>query len=78
MNYDLKQEVKLFMVFDILGDVVRTGPQLWHVSRERLEDVKNHVFDLMSITRILKKICLRILITIKFLIIFYVMIYQKL
>lgn len=55
MNYDLKQEVKLFMVFDILGDVVRTGPQLWHVSRERLEDVKNHVFDLMSITRILKK-----------------------
>ena len=30
------------MIFDILGDTVRTGQQLWHVNRERLE--KNFKF----------------------------------
>ena len=35
------------MVFDILGDTVRTGPQLWFVDRERLEDIKDHILDLL-------------------------------
>ena len=55
MNANFKDQVKLFMIFDILGDTVRTGPQLWKIDRKRLEDVKNHIFDLLLITRILKK-----------------------
>ena len=51
----MDKEVKLFMVFDILGDIVRTGPKLWHVDRTRLEDVKNHTLDLLLIIRILKR-----------------------
>lgn len=51
----LKNEVKLFMVFDILGDIVRSGMLLWHVDRNRLEDVKNHVLDLLLIARLLEK-----------------------
>lgn len=50
----MRDKVKLFMVFDILGDIVRTGPQLWYIDRDRLEDVKNHVLDLLLICRILK------------------------
>ena len=37
MEYNFNKEVKLFMIFDILGDTVRTGPQLWKIERERLE-----------------------------------------
>ncbi len=55
MELHMKNEVKLFMVFDILGDTVRTGPQLWKIERKRLEDVKNHVMDLIIIIRLLKK-----------------------
>lgn len=55
MKYSFNKEVKLFMIFDILGDTVRTGPQLWYIDRERLEDVKNHILDLLLIARILKK-----------------------
>lgn len=55
MEYNFKEEVKLFMVFDILGDTVRTGPQLWQINRFRLEDVKNHILDLILMSRILKK-----------------------
>lgn len=55
MKYYFNKEVQLFMIFDILGDTVRTGPQLWHIERERLEDVKNHILDLLLIARILKK-----------------------
>lgn len=51
----MENEVKLFMVFDILGDIVRTGPTLWHINRERLEDVKDHILDLLLISRILDK-----------------------
>lgn len=54
MQYNFNNEVKLFMLFDILGDTVRTGPQLWQINRERLEDVKNHTLDLLLIARILK------------------------
>ena len=55
MEYNFNKEVKLFMIFDILGDTVRTGPQLWYIDRERLEDVKNHILDLILIDKILKK-----------------------
>lgn len=55
MNYNFNNEVKLFMIFDILGDTERTGPNLWKINRYRLEDVKNHILDLILITRILRK-----------------------
>lgn len=55
MSYNFKDEVKLFMVFDILGDTLRSGPLIWTVSRKRLEDVKNHVFDLIVMYRILER-----------------------
>lgn len=55
MEYNFKKTVNLFMIFDILGDTERTGPHLWQIDRKRLEDVKNHVLDLMLIVRMLKK-----------------------
>lgn len=55
MEYKFNNEVKLFMIFDILGDTERTGPLLWQIDRKRLEDVKNHILDLLVIARILKK-----------------------
>lgn len=51
----MEKEVKLYMFFDRLGDIVRTGPLLWHVERYRIEDVKNHVMDLLFIYRLLKE-----------------------
>lgn len=50
-----ENDIKLFMVFDILGDVVRSGSKQWNVKRVRLEDVNDHVFDLLLIYRILEK-----------------------
>lgn len=55
MNYNLEKEVKLFMIFDILADTVRSGPILWCIKRKRLEDVKNHILDLLLIIRILRR-----------------------
>ena len=55
MTDDFKNEVKLFMVFDILGDTERSGPLLWKVDRKRIEDVKNHILDLLLLFKILKK-----------------------
>lgn len=55
MEYNFNKEVKLFMIFDILGDTERSGPLLWHIERKRIEDVKNHILDLLLIARILKK-----------------------
>lgn len=55
MPYNFNKDVKLFMIFDILGDTERTGPLLWKIERSRLEDVKNHVLDLLLIFKILKK-----------------------
>lgn len=54
-NFDFENDVKLFMVFDILGDTERTGPLLWHIDRKRLEDVKDHILDLLLINRIVRK-----------------------
>lgn len=50
-----EKEVKLFMLFDILGDMVRSGMIQWKVDRQRLEDVKDHIMDLILITKILEK-----------------------
>ena len=47
MATNFKDQVRLFMIFDILGDTLRSGPLLWKVNRKRLEDVKNHTFDLI-------------------------------
>lgn len=55
MEYNLDKEVGLFMVFDILGNTERRGPLMWRIDRKRLEDVKNHVADLIFMARILKK-----------------------
>lgn len=55
MSTSFNKEVKLFMIFDILGDTVRTGPLLWKIERKRLEDVKNHILDLLLIVKILRK-----------------------
>ncbi len=52
---DFNKEIKLFMIFDILGDTERTGPLLWKIDRKRLEDIKNHEMDLLIILRIIKK-----------------------
>ena len=50
----MNKEVKLFMVYDILSDTIRTGPQLWKIDRKRLADIKNHSLDLLLIYRILR------------------------
>lgn len=55
MQYNFSKEVKLFMIFDILGDTERSGPLLWHIERKRLEDVKNHCLDLLLISKFLKR-----------------------
>ena len=55
MKYNFDKEVKMFMIFDILGDTVRSGPLLWKIDRKRLEDVKNHVMDLIFMARIIRK-----------------------
>lgn len=50
----MELEAKLYMIFDILGDMERTGPLLWKVDRKRTEDIKDHVFDLIIITKLLR------------------------
>lgn len=55
MNYNFDKDVKVFMIFDILGDTERTGPILWKIDRKRLEDIKDHILDLLLISRILRK-----------------------
>ena len=55
MDLNFSKVVRLFMIFDILGDTQRTGPLLWQIERNRLEDVKNHILDLLLIARFLRK-----------------------
>lgn len=52
---NFNKEVKMYMIFDLLGDLERTGPLLWKIERNRLEDVKDHIFDLILMVQILKK-----------------------
>ena len=51
---DFSSSVKLFMIFDILGDTERSGPLLWHIDRKRLENIKDHEMDLLLMFRILR------------------------
>lgn len=53
MDCNFNKEVRVFMIFDILGDTERSGPLLWQIERKRLEDVKNHILDLLLISRLL-------------------------
>ena len=39
MGYNFNKQVKIFMIFDILGDTERSGPVLWKIDRKRLEDI---------------------------------------
>lgn len=55
MTYNFNKEAKLYMVFDILGDTERSGPLLWKIDRKRIEDVKNHILDLLLMFKILRK-----------------------
>ena len=50
----MDKEAKLYVVFDMLGDLVRSGPLQWKVDRFRTEDVKDHVFDLILMTKLIK------------------------
>lgn len=36
---DFNKEIKLFMIFDILGDTERTGPLLWKIDIKRVTDI---------------------------------------
>ena len=55
MEYNFNKQVKIFMIFDILGDTERSGPVLWMIDRKRLEDIKDHVMDLILMARLLRK-----------------------
>lgn len=54
MEKIMDKEAKLFLTFDMLGDLVRSGSLQWKVKRFRTEDVKDHVFDLILFTKMLK------------------------
>lgn len=53
-NDKIKKEAKLFLIFDMLGDLKRSGAVQWKVKREKTEYVKDHVFDLIIITKLIK------------------------
>lgn len=50
----MENQAKLYLIFDMLGDMKRSGPLLWHVNRERLEDIKDHIFDIIALDKILE------------------------
>ena len=50
----MEKEARLFLLFDMLGDLKRSGPVQWQVDRSRTSDIKDHVFDLIGEIRLLK------------------------
>ena len=50
----MNKEAKLYVLFDMLGDLVRSGSLQWKINRFRTEDVKDHVVDLILMTKLLK------------------------
>lgn len=50
----MKKLARLFLTFDMLGDLKRSGPIQWQIDRFRTSDIKDHVFDLISEIRLLK------------------------
>ena len=51
---NLEKEAKFFITFDMLGDLKRSGPLQWKIDRFRTEDVKDHVCDLITLTKLIK------------------------
>ena len=51
----MEKEAKLFFLFDMLGDIKRSGPIQWKIDRFRTSDIKNHILDLIVITKLLTK-----------------------
>lgn len=50
----MEKEAKLYLIFDMLGDLRRSGPVQWQIDRFRTEDIKDHVFDLILMTKLIK------------------------
>ncbi len=55
MTFNFEDEVRVFMIFDILGDTLRSGQIEWAIKRDRLESIKDHVFDLILMFRLLER-----------------------
>ncbi len=51
----IKKQIKLYELYNILGNTIRSGLLLWKVDSERLNDIKNHTFDLLLLARLLKE-----------------------
>ena len=47
-------EIRLFILFDMLGDIERSGLIQWKIKRKRLADVKNHLMDLVVLCKLMK------------------------
>ena len=47
-------EAELYLTFDMLGDLRRSGSVQWEIDRFRLSDIKDHVFDLIILTKLIK------------------------
>ncbi len=54
MDRLMTKEAKLYLSFDMLGDLRRSGPIQWCVDRFRTADIKDHVFDLILLTKTIK------------------------
>lgn len=54
MDLLMTKEARLYLVFDKLGDLRRSGPIQWCVDRFRTADIKDHVFDLILLTKMIK------------------------
>lgn len=50
----MDKEAKLYVLFDMLGDLIRSGPLQWKVDRFRTEDLKDHVFDLILMVKLIR------------------------
>ena len=50
----MEKIAKLYILFDMLGDIPRSGPLQWKVKRSRTEDIKDHIFDLIMKAKLIK------------------------
>ena len=50
----MEKEAKFFVLCDLMGDLVRSGPLQWKIDRFRTEDLKDHIFDLILMTKEIK------------------------
>ena len=41
----MKKLARLFLTFDMLGDLKRSGPIQWQIDRFRTSDIKDHVLE---------------------------------